>query len=99
MEFLITGGAFLGAILGRFFKVLVLVPVSIFAAALLLARCGFAGLTVFDSLLLAALMILSLELGYVTGLLSTDLSAGAQSFGKCPPGPRHRAPSRRAHLG
>jgi len=50
MEILITGGAFLGAILGRSFKVLILVPASILVIALLLMKAGFAGYPLLNSL-------------------------------------------------
>jgi hypothetical protein len=75
---LITGGVFFGAVLGRFFKVWVLMPVGAFAIALLLVMREVAGLTLLDSLLGIGLLIASLELGYVTGLISTDGFAAAQ---------------------
>ena len=80
MEILITGGAFLGALLGRSFKVLVLVPASAVVIALLLTKAGFAGYPLLNSLVKIALLIVSLELGYVTGLISTDVSAAIQGF-------------------
>ncbi len=80
MEILITGGAFLGALLGRSFKVLILVPASVVLIALLLMKAGFAGNPLLNSLVKIALLIASLELGYVTGLISTDISAAVQSF-------------------
>ncbi len=78
MEILIAGGAFFGAVLGRFFKVWVLMPAV--AIALLLVRREVAGHTLLDSFLGIVLLIASLELGYVTGLISTDISAAAQGF-------------------
>ena len=80
MEILIAGGAVFGAVLGRFFKVLVLIPAVALAIALLLARREVAGHTLLDSFLGIGLLIASLELGYVTGLISTDISAAAQGF-------------------
>ena len=80
MEILITGGAFLGALLGRSFKVLILVPASAVLIALLLMKAGFAENPLLNSLVKIALLIASLELGYVTGLISTDISAAVQSF-------------------
>ena len=80
MEFLITGGAFFGAVLGRFFKVLVLIPAGALAIALLLVRQEVAGHSLLDSFLGIGLLIASLELGYVTGLISTDISTAAQGF-------------------
>jgi hypothetical protein len=80
MEILIIGGAFFGAVLGRFFKVLVLMPAATPAIALLLVRREIAGPTLLDSFLGIGLLIASLELGYVTGLISTDISAATQDF-------------------
>jgi hypothetical protein len=80
MGILITGGAFFGAVLGRFFKVLVLMPAGVLAIALLLVRREVAGPTLLDSFLGIGLLIASLEVGYVTGLISTDVSAAAQGF-------------------
>jgi hypothetical protein len=80
MEILITGGAFFGAVLGRFFKVLVLTPAGALAVALLLVKREVAGPTLLDSFLGIGLLIASIELGYVTGLISTDLTAAAQVF-------------------
>ena len=98
MEILLTGGAFLGALLGRSFKVLILVPASAVLIALLLMKAGFAGNPLLNSLVKIALLIASLELGYVTGLISTDISAAAQVFrgflARC----RRPASSRPTHL-
>ena len=80
MEILITGGAFFGAVLGRFFKVLVLMPAGALAIAMLLVKLEVAGHPLLDSFLGIGLLIGSLELGYVTGLISTDISAAAQVF-------------------
>jgi hypothetical protein len=80
MEILIAGGAVFGAVLGRFFKVLVLLPANALAIALLLARREVAGYPLLDTLLGIGLLIASLDLGYVTGLISTDISAAAQGF-------------------
>jgi hypothetical protein len=80
MAILITGGAFFGAVLGRFFKVLVLIPAGALAIALLLVKRELAGHTLLGSLLGTGLVIASLELGYVTGLISTDIFAAAQGF-------------------
>ena len=80
MEILITGGAFLGAVLGRFFKVLILVPASALLIALLVIKTGIAGPALVSSFVKIALLIASLELGYVTGLISTDVSSLMQGF-------------------
>lgn len=98
MEILITGGAFLGAVLGRSFRVLVLVPVSALVIAMLLMKAGFAGHPLLNTAMKIALAVTSLELGYITGLLSTDISSAAQSFRGFWTRPRRTASSRPAHL-
>jgi hypothetical protein len=81
MEILDTGGAFFGAVLlGRFFKILVLIPAGVLAIGLLLVRREIAGPTLLDSFLGIGLLIASLELGYVTGLISTDISRRRKVF-------------------
>jgi hypothetical protein len=94
IEILITGGAFFGAILGRFFKVLVIVAAGAIAIALLLVRQEVAGHTLLDSFLGIGLLIASLELGYFTGLISTDISAAAQGIRGFLARSRHPASSR-----
>jgi hypothetical protein len=80
MEILITGGAFLGAVLGRFFRVLILVPASALVTAFVLIKAGFAGYPILNTVTKVALLIASLELGYITGLISTDITSAAQSL-------------------
>jgi hypothetical protein len=77
---ILIAGAFFGAVLGRFFKVWVLIPAGALAIALLLVRREVAGHTWLDSFLEIGLLIASLELGYVTGLISTHISAAAHGF-------------------
>jgi hypothetical protein len=79
METLIAGCAFLGAVLGRSFKILALVPANIFAVAVLLKRES-AGGTGADFFLGFSAVVTSLELGYIAGLILTDISGLAQSF-------------------
>ncbi|MGH6867519.1 MAG: hypothetical protein ACREDA_01335 [Methylocella sp.] len=99
MEILITGGAFLGALLGRFFKVYVLIPAGALAIALLLAKRQSAGHTLLDSLLGIGLLIACLELGYVTGLLSADFCPAARAFRRFLARARRAASSRPTDLG
>ncbi len=51
MEIAIAGGAFFGAVLGRFFKVLVLIPAGALAIALLLVKRESADHTWLDAFL------------------------------------------------
>jgi hypothetical protein len=96
MEILITGGAFFGAVLGRFFKVLVLMPAGALAIALLLVKREVTAHPLLDYFLGIGLLIASLELGYVMGLISTDISAQAQGIrrflARRPPLPRTPRP-------
>jgi hypothetical protein len=66
---LILGSVLLGAVLGRFFKVLVLVPACALVLAVVLVRSadGEHGLR---PLLEFAALITSLQIGYVFGLVS-----------------------------
>ena len=80
MAILIAGGTLFGAILGRIFKVFVLIPTVALAIALHLVRREVAGHTWLDSFLGIGLLIASLELGYVTGLISTDISRRRKVF-------------------
>jgi len=98
MEILIIGGVFFGAVLGRFFKVLVLMPAGTFAIALLLVKREVAGPTLLDTFLGIGLLIGSLGLGYVTGLISTDISAVTQDFRGFLARSRRPASSRPTHL-
>jgi hypothetical protein len=97
MEILIIGGFFFGAVLGRFFKVLVLLPAGALAIALLLVKREVAGPTLLDSFLGIGLLIASLELGYVMGLISTDVSAAAQGIREFLARSRRPASSRIPH--
>ena len=80
MEIAIAGGAFFGAVLGRFFKVLVLIPAGALAIALLLTKQEIAEHTRLHSLLGIGLLIASLDLGSLTGLISTYIPPAAQVF-------------------
>ena len=99
MEILIAGGAFFGALLGRFFKVLVLMPAGALAITLLLVKQESAGHTLLDAFLGIGLLIASLELGYVTGLISTDICPAAQVFRGFLARSRRPASSRPTDLG
>lgn len=98
MEILIAGGAVFGAVLGRYFKVLVLMLACALAITVLLATREFAGLTLADFILAIGLLIASFELGYVTGLISTDISAVGRGFRGSLAHPRRRPSSRPTRL-
>lgn len=96
MEILIIGGVLFGTILGRVFKVLILVPAGVLAIILIVINCSLVGHTVLSALLQMIVLITSLEVGYVAGLVSTNLPAMAQGLRRTWTNLPHPAPSRTA---
>lgn len=80
MELLITAGAFLGAALGRSFKVPILIPACFLIVVMLLVSAGSPNFSFFGTVGRIGLLIISLELGYLVGLISTDIAAARQGF-------------------
>lgn len=78
MGTLITGSVFFGAVLGQSFKVLVLIPASLVAIALLLLERELAG-QMGLGLLLGFTLLISLELGYFMGLMAAEISGIADA--------------------
>ena len=70
MAILILGSVLLGAVLGRFFKVLVLVPACALVLAVVLVRSADGEHGLLRALLEFAVLITSLQIGYVFGLVS-----------------------------
>jgi hypothetical protein len=70
---LILAGILFGIILGRFFKVYVLLLAYAVAALVILARGYGLDLSILRMLTEAIVLFASLQLGYVAGLVSTDL--------------------------
>ena len=70
MAILILGSVLLGAVLGRFFKVLVLVPACALVLAVVLVRSADGEHGLLRPLLEFAVLITSLQIGYVFGLVS-----------------------------
>jgi hypothetical protein len=87
MAILLIWSVLLGAVLGRFFKVLVLVPACAFLLAAVLVRSAYFGHDLLRPLLELAVLITSLQIGYVSGLLSFLIPSVSQRQGK----PRPRA--------
>jgi hypothetical protein len=75
----------LGAVLGRFFKVLVLVPACAFVLAAVLIRSVGGEHGLLRPLLEFAVLITSLQIGYVSGLLSFFIPGVSQRQGKSHP--------------
>jgi hypothetical protein len=67
---LLIGSILLGAVLGRFFKVWVLVPACAFVLAAVLVRSANGEHGLLRPLLEFAVLITSLQIGYVSGMVS-----------------------------
>jgi hypothetical protein len=72
----------LGAVLGRFFKVLVLVPACAFMLAAVLVRSAAFEHGLLRTLLEFGLLNATLQIGYVSGLLSFFIPSASQRHGK-----------------
>ncbi|MDQ6704246.1 MAG: hypothetical protein M3Z96_14765 [Pseudomonadota bacterium] len=94
MTILIIGSVLLGAVCGRFFKVLVLVPACAFLLAAVLVRSADVEHGLLRPLLEFAVLITSLQIGYVSSLLSCVIPGIWQRLKK----PLPRAPSRPATI-
>jgi hypothetical protein len=70
MATLLIGSILLGAVLGRFFKVLVLVPVCALVLAAVFVKSAGVEHGLVHPLFEFAVLITSLQIGYVSGLLS-----------------------------
>ncbi len=88
MAILLLGSVLLGAVLGRFFKVLVLVPAGALALAAALVRSAAVEHGLLRPLVEFAVLIISLQIGYVSGLLSLFIPGVPQREGK-PAGAHH----------
>jgi hypothetical protein len=82
MAILLIGSVLLGAFLGRFFKVLVLVPACALILAAVLAGSPDAEHGLLRSLFEFAVLNATLQIGYVFGLLSYYIPRESQRQGK-----------------
>jgi hypothetical protein len=78
MAILLIGSVLLGAVLGRFFKVLVLVPACALVLAAVLVGSADVEHGLLRRLLEFAVLIASLQIGYVSGLFAFFLPSGSQ---------------------
>jgi hypothetical protein len=78
---LILGSVLLGAVLGRFFKVLVLVPACALVLAVVLVRSADGEHGLLRALLEFAVLITSLQIGYVVGLVSHSIPSVSERRG------------------
>ena len=81
MIILIIGSLLLGAILGRFFKVPVLAPAFALSLAMVVASSAYFGHGLLRALLEFAVLITSLQIGYVSGVLSFLIPSLSQRRG------------------
>jgi hypothetical protein len=98
MTTLLMATALFGLILGRFFKVYVLIPTCAFALVLTFAgpTLGYESLTY--SCVEVLLILTSLQIGYFAALLSKNLPSLRQSRGRLWGPPAHSVSSRPLHL-
>jgi hypothetical protein len=82
MANLLIGSVLLGAVLGRFFKVLVLVPACALVLAAVLVESADVEHGLLRPLVEFAGLITSLQIGYVSGLLSFFIPSRSQRQGK-----------------
>jgi hypothetical protein len=76
---LTIGSVLLGAALGRFFKVLILIPACLVILAAVTARLAFFGGDLLHLCLDYVVLIASLEIGYASAFLSTSILHKSQS--------------------
>ena len=65
----VIGSVLLGAIIGRFFKVLVLLPAFALSLAIVVASSAYFGHSLSRTFIELVALVVSLQLGYVSGLL------------------------------
>ena len=73
MTILIVGVVLLGAVLGRFFRVWILVPTGAVAVLAALASSILHDAGIFGVLSECAVVLIGLQIGYVTGVFSRPL--------------------------
>jgi len=98
MEILITGGAFFGGHTGSIFQGVDSCSRQYPRDRSTPDEGGFCRVSLLNSLVKIALLTGSLELGFVTGLISTDISAAVQGFRGFWTRQRRTTSSRPAHL-
>jgi hypothetical protein len=71
LTILLIGSVLLGANLGRSFKVLVLIPACALTLAIIVANSAYFGHSLPRTLVEFVVLITSLQIGYISGLLSS----------------------------
>lgn len=99
MGVLMIGGVLFGTILGRFFKVYILIPTCGAAIVLALAQPGLGGQSLARTCLEIIVLIASLQFGYVLGVLSSKTSVVLAGLRKTwSSSPSHGQSSRTLHV-
>jgi hypothetical protein len=81
VSILIIGSVLLGAILGRFFNVLVLAPAFALSLVMVVASSAYFGHSLPRALLEFLVLITNLQIGYASGVLSFLIPSVAQRRG------------------
>jgi hypothetical protein len=89
MDIVILAAVLAGVIAGRFFKVLVLVPLGLSAAAVVWFKCQSAEISLLSYAGEVCLLIISLEAGYFAGNLLSNISLPSRKFSGFRVRPRH----------
>jgi thiamine transporter ThiT len=76
----VIGSLLLGAVLGRFFRVLILVPAGGFVIAMVVAWSWYVGNGMLNTLGAIAILVTSLQVGYASGMLSGFIPDLMQRF-------------------
>lgn len=83
MTILIVGVVLLGAVLGRFFRVWILVPTGAVAVLAALASSILHHASIFGVLSECVIVLTCLQIGYVTGVFSRPLHSEVKQREKC----------------
>jgi hypothetical protein len=98
MGILVIAGILFGTVLGRFFKVFILIPACILAIVLVLARPAGIESGFFYSLLEIIVLVTSLQIGYALGMVSGELPALFGTYRRTLSPQAQTAPSRSIHV-
>jgi hypothetical protein len=98
MGILFIGGVLFGTILGRFFKVFILVPICGLAVVLALAKPNLVDQSLVRSLVQIIGLVASIQFGYVLGAVSSNLAIAVKGFRKTYAPPSQSSASRSLHV-
>ena len=98
MSILVIVGVLFGIVLGRFFKVFVLIPASIFAIVLVAAKAASVAHPFLYTLLESVVLVGSLQTGYAAGIALGEFPAMLTLCRKALGHHAPTAPSRSIHV-